>query len=187
MGTFSARLTGSTPVANVATISWTSSQPAQQPGEMEQTHIVIVVQIDLEHRDFVEVRGGTIVDPFDQVLTASVIDSISDRACGVQGSEGTAENERDDQEGLNADHRAEAPRRDRRRWSWFETKNKKQLNLQSQAEVQICPRITWGDVAPVASMQVGAVQGQSNTLLSTSASCWSLAALSDAPHSPNPD
>ena len=76
-----------------------------------------MVQIDLEHRDFVEVGFGLVIDPFDQVLATSAIDSVSHRARRVQGCENAAESERSNQEGLNADHHAEAPVRDRRGWS----------------------------------------------------------------------
>jgi len=117
MSAFSARLTGSTPVASVATKSCITSQPMPQPGKTSQTDIVIVVQIDLEHRDFVEVGFGLVIDPFDQVLATSTIDSICHRACRVQGRENTAKGERSDQEGLSAGHCAETPVRDRRGWS----------------------------------------------------------------------
>lgn len=110
---FSARFTGSTPVANVETNSWISHQPTQRPGQTRQTDIIIVVQIDLEHRDFVEMGRGVIVDPFDQVLTSSVIDSISHRARGVQGGKGAAKNEGSNQENSSTGHRAGAPTRDR--------------------------------------------------------------------------
>jgi len=117
MSAFSARLTGSTPVANVATKSCTASQPVPQTEQTSQTDIVIVVQINLEHRDFVEVGFGVVIDPFDQVLATSAIDSISHRARRVQGCENTAKSERSDQEGLSTGHRAETPVRDRRGWS----------------------------------------------------------------------
>ena len=111
MSAFSARLTGSTPVANVPTKYCITSQPVPQPGQTRQTDIVIVVQIDLEHRDFVEVGGRVIVYPFDQVLTASVIDSINHWTRRVQGGESVAKNERSDQECLNGGHRVGAPTR----------------------------------------------------------------------------
>jgi hypothetical protein len=65
MSTFSARLTGSILVANVATNSWMPSQPVEQLGQIRQTDIVILVQINPEHRDFVEVGRGVIIGPFD--------------------------------------------------------------------------------------------------------------------------
>lgn len=126
---FSAWLTGSTSVANVATKSWMSSQPAKQPRQTRQTDIVILVQINPERRDFVEVGLGTIISPCDQVLTASVIDGIHHRARRVQGGESTAENERSDQEGESTGHLAGAPTRDRGGWSWFEAKNKERFDL----------------------------------------------------------
>lgn len=61
--------------------------------QTRQTDIVIVVQINLEHRDFVEVGCGVIVDPFDQVLTSSVIDSASHRARRVQRAKSAPKNE----------------------------------------------------------------------------------------------
>ena len=109
MLTFSARLTGSMSVANKATNACISSQPARQPRQIRQTDIVILIQMDLEHRYFVEVGCGVIIDPFDQVLTASVIDGISHRTRRVQGGKSTAESERDDQEGLSVGHRAGVP------------------------------------------------------------------------------
>lgn len=60
----------------------------------EETDIIIVIQIDLEHRDFVEAGQGVIVDPFDQVLTSSVIDGVSHRTRRVQGSKSAAKKKR---------------------------------------------------------------------------------------------
>jgi len=136
MSAFSALLTGSTPVANVATNSCMTSQQVPEPRRTSKTDIVIMVQIDLEHRDFVEVGFGVVIDPLDQVLTTSVIDSISHRARRVQGCENTAESERSNQEGLSAGHRARTPVGDRRGWSWFETKDEKRFD----SRVQIHPQ-----------------------------------------------
>lgn len=108
---FSARLTGSIPVANVTTDSWRSSQPERYPRRPRPTDIVIMVQIDLEHRDFIEMGREVVIHPFNQVLTTSVIDGARHRASGVQGGKNTTENERGDEEGLSAGHRAGAPTR----------------------------------------------------------------------------
>ena len=83
-----------------------------------------MVQIDFEHRDFVEVRRRVIINPFDHVLTASVIDGTSHRARRVQGGKSATEDEGSNQEGLSAGHRAGMPARDRR-MVVVETKNKK--------------------------------------------------------------
>jgi len=182
MSAFSARLTGSTPVANVATKSCTASQPEPQPGQIGQTDIVIVVQINLEHRDFVEVGFWVVIDPFDQVLATSAIDSVSHRACRIQGCENTAESERDNQEGLSAGHRAETPVRGEEdgRSSRRRTRNGSTRKFKFILEGHV------GAVAPVASMVSRLALGAPNTLLSAVGSCWSLTALSNASHSPNP-
>ena len=68
-----------------------------------------MVQNDLKHGDFIEVRRGVVIDPFDQVLTTSVVDSTSHRARGVQGGKSTAKDKRSNKEGSSAGHRTGAP------------------------------------------------------------------------------
>ena len=149
MSAFSARLTGSTPVANVATKSCTASQQMLRSGQTSQTDIVIVVQINLEHRDFVEVGFGVVIDPFDQVLATSAIDGISHRARRVQGCENTAKSERSNQEGLSASHRAETPVRRQKRMVVVRDEGQETVQLETPNICIFEDHV--GDVALVAS------------------------------------